>query len=103
MFKMAKMIVMYEEPKDKEGFENHYFSVHIPIAEKLPNIIGSSIHRVVNTRNSDLNLYLIAELEFENLDVLQEALGSQAGKELTNDTKNLLPFLEKPPIVTFTQ
>ena len=34
MFKMAKMIVMYEEPKDKEGFENHYFSVHIPIAEK---------------------------------------------------------------------
>lgn len=100
---MAKMIVMYETPKDKEGFENYYFNVHIPIVEKLQNVKGSSINRVVNVQNSDLNLYLIAEIEFENVETLQEALRSDIGREVTDDLKNIMPFLEKPPIVTITQ
>lgn len=100
---MAKMIVMYETPKDKEGFESYYFNSHIPLAEKLPNVKSSSINRVVNVQNSDLNLYLIAEIEFENVEDLQEALRSEEGKKVTDDLKNILPFLEKPPIVTITQ
>lgn len=100
---MAKMIVMYEQPKDKEAFDNYYFNVHIPIAEKLPNVVGSTVSRVANVQNTDLDLYLIAEIEFESLDVLMEALGSDIGKQVTGDLKNLMPFLEKPPIVTMTE
>lgn len=100
---MAKMIVMYEQPKDKEGFENHYFNVHLPLAEELPNIVRSSVNRVVNVQNTDLNLYLIVELEFESAGALHEALRSDAGREVSGDVMNMLPFLEKPPIITITE
>jgi uncharacterized protein (TIGR02118 family) len=36
---MAKMVIMYEEPNDKEKFDEHYFNVHVPLGRNIPNII----------------------------------------------------------------
>ena len=65
---MAKMVIMYEEPKDKEKFDEHYFNVHVPLGRNIPNIIKDSVHRVVGSQNTHLNLYLITILEFENME-----------------------------------
>jgi uncharacterized protein (TIGR02118 family) len=97
---MAKLVVMYEEPKDKEKFDEYYFNVHVPIGRNIPNIIKDSVHRVVGTQNTHLNLYLITILEFENMEKLQEAFASPEAKLAEEDGQNFFKYLEKPPIIT---
>ncbi|BCJ88367.1 EthD family reductase [Effusibacillus dendaii] len=100
---MAKVIVIYEEPKDKEGFEKHYFDVHIPLAKKLPTLKNAAINRVLHGENTDQNMYLVAELEFEDVDTLNQSLSSAEGQEVQGDVANLVPFLNKPPIILIAE
>ncbi|WP_047986502.1 EthD family reductase [Ornithinibacillus californiensis] len=97
---MAKMVIMYEKPKDTEKFDEHYFNIHVPLGRKIPNIIKDSVHRVVDTQNTDLNLYLITVLEFENLEKLLEAFASPEARQAEEDGPNLFQYLDKPPIIT---
>lgn len=100
---MAKLIVMYEEPRDKEGFEKHYFDVHVPLGRKIPNIKSESIHRVIQSQNTNLSLYLILELEFENLEALTLALSSPEAKAAEADGPNLFQYLNNPPIISIVE
>ncbi|MCM3571402.1 EthD family reductase [Neobacillus mesonae] len=100
---MAKMIIMYEKPKDQEKFDQHYFNVHVPLGKRIPNIINDSVQRVVDSRNTDLNLYLITTLEFENMEKLTEAFASLEAKLAEEDGPNLLRYLEKPPIMMIVE
>lgn len=100
---MAKMIIMYEEPKDKEGFERHYFEVHVPLGRKIPNIKSETIQRVVTTQNTSLNLYLIVELEFENMEALTKAFTSAEARAAEEDGPQLFKYLHKPPIITIVE
>jgi uncharacterized protein (TIGR02118 family) len=100
---MAKLIMMYEQPKDKEGFEKHYFNVHVPLGRKMPNIKSESIHRVIQSQNTDLNLYLLVELEFENIQLLYDALASPEAKSAEEDGEILFEYLHRPPIITIVE
>ena len=35
---MAKVVVLYKNPKSAEAFDKHYSSVHIPPAKKIPDL-----------------------------------------------------------------
>jgi uncharacterized protein (TIGR02118 family) len=100
---LVKLHVIYEQPKDVEGFEQHYFDVHVPLAEKMPNLQNISIQRVIKALNTDQNLYIVAELEFETLTKMNEAMSSKEGKEAVDDIKNLVKYLHKPPVMIIAQ
>jgi len=100
---MAKMIIMYEKPKDKEKFDQHYFNVHVPLGRKIPNIIKDSVHRVVDSQNTNLNLYLITILEFENMEKLTEAFTSPEARQAEEDGPNLFQYLDNPPIISIIE
>jgi uncharacterized protein (TIGR02118 family) len=96
---MAKMIVMYDQPKDVEGFEQYYHEVHIPLVEKVPNILGAKVQRVLQSMNTTEKLYLIAELEFENPAVLTQSLATPEFQAVQSDLANIMKYLNKPPVV----
>ncbi|WP_216831759.1 EthD family reductase [Alkalihalobacterium elongatum] len=96
---MAKLLVVYDQPTNKEGFDAHYFGTHIPLAEKLPNVKSVQANRVLGVQNSDLNPYLVVQIEFDNMEELNQNMGSPQGKELTADGKNLMEFISKPPTI----
>ncbi|SEN37805.1 conserved hypothetical protein [Mesobacillus persicus] len=96
---MAKFIVMYEEPKDKDGFEKYYNEVHIPMVEKIPNVQGANVHHVLKTLNKEEPLYLIAELVFESPEVLMQSLATPEFQAVQADVKNIMEYLNKPPVV----
>jgi uncharacterized protein (TIGR02118 family) len=96
---MAKMIVMYDQPKDKEGFDKYYHEVHIPLAEKVPNLKNAGVHNVLQTMNSEQQLYLIAELEFETPEILTKSLASPEFLAVQGDLRNIMQYLNKPPVV----
>jgi uncharacterized protein (TIGR02118 family) len=97
------MIIMYEQPKDKEGFERHYFDVHVPLGKQMPHIQKNSVHHVLQTQNSDLNLYLVTVLEFESVEKIQQSLASPEGKAAEADIVHLMEYLHKPPIITIVE
>jgi uncharacterized protein (TIGR02118 family) len=99
---MAKVIVIYDEPKDKDGFESYYNNTHIPLVKTIPNLRGATINRVVQGLNTEKNVYLVAELEFEDLDTLNQAMASEKGQEVQVDVANLVPFLNRPPVILIT-
>lgn len=100
---MAKFIVLYEEPKDKEGFDAYYKETHIPLVGNMPNIKSTSIDYVVKQGDAPAGFYLHVEIEFETLDHLNAAFASEAGKQVMADGANLAPFLNSPPQVLITQ
>jgi uncharacterized protein (TIGR02118 family) len=100
---MAKLIMMYEKPKDIEGFENHYFNVHVPLGRKMPYIMKESIQRVVHSQNTELQLYLIVELEFESVDAIHQSLASPEARACEEDALHLFQYLHKPPMITIVE
>lgn len=100
---MAKMVVIYDQPKDQEGFENYYFNVHVPLAQKLPHLKNAEIHRVLKAQNITEQPYLFVELHFETPQELTQALSSPEGRDVQGDVLNLMPFLHKPPVILITE
>jgi uncharacterized protein (TIGR02118 family) len=100
---MAKFIVLYTQPKDTDGFEKYYHETHLPLVRQIPNIKGASVNYVVNTQNAEEDFYLIAELEFKDVQVLQASMSSAEGKKVQEDAINMAPFLHKPPIVLISK
>jgi len=94
---MAKFIVIYDEPKDKEGFEKYYKEVHIPLVNQMPKIKSVSLNHVIKAENTNGNTYLHVEIEYENLEALNESLSSEEGRKVAQDGGNLAPFLNSPP------
>ncbi|MFP7295849.1 EthD family reductase [Neobacillus niacini] len=100
---MAKVIVIYDQPRDQEGFEEYYYNVHIPLVKKMPYLNGAEVHQVLQTQNTSDQLFLFAELRFDNLEALNQAMSSPEGIEVQGDVKNLMPYLSKPPIISIVE
>ncbi|WP_169907824.1 EthD family reductase [Priestia abyssalis] len=100
---MAKMIIMYQHPTDKERFNDHYFGTHTALASKVPHVKHFSIHQVSKTNKEGLDLYLISEIEFESAEECEAVMNSAEWKEMERDASNLAHFLADPPLVIMTQ
>ncbi|MDB5237843.1 MAG: hypothetical protein JWM46_113 [Candidatus Kaiserbacteria bacterium] len=89
---MAKMIVIYQTPKDIESFEQHYFNVHIPLAKQLPGLIKYEINDggIVSTMGHN-DVFRIATLYFETMDSIKTAFASEIGQKCAADRKVLAP------------
>jgi uncharacterized protein (TIGR02118 family) len=86
---MAKMVVIYNTPKDTAAFDKHYFEVHIPLAKKLPGLIKYEISdgSVVPVVAGGPDIYLIATLYFEDLAAIKKAFASPVGQDCAVDRK----------------
>ncbi len=81
--------MLYGHPTDPAAFDEHYASVHAPLAEKMPGLKLFEVSRVVGTpEGGELPYYRIAELSFENQEALQAAFGSPEGQETVADLPN---------------
>jgi uncharacterized protein (TIGR02118 family) len=100
---MAKLIVTYEQPKDQQGFDRHYFEIHVPLAKRLPNLKDMSVNKVLQSQNTDAPPYLIVQLDFESAEALSSAMESAEGKAAADDVGNLMEFLHKPPVISITE
>ena len=85
---MHKLVVLYPQPSEPENFLAYYETKHQPLVQYLPGLISSSYGRVDNP-NSEY--FVVFEAVFNDLPSLQEALGSQAGKNLAADIPNYSP------------
>jgi uncharacterized protein (TIGR02118 family) len=86
---MIRFLVLYKQPTDTEAFDRHYSEVHIPLAKSLPELRSYTISRKTTLARGEDAVYLIAELDWDDMDAMQRAFGSPVGRECGKDVDEL--------------
>ncbi|MBW1756888.1 MAG: EthD family reductase [Deltaproteobacteria bacterium] len=79
---MVKVIVLFGNPIDPPGFDQHFEQVHQPLLGKLPGLQALDINRVSGAAKGDSPFYLIAELCFASEEAMQSGLNSELGQQM---------------------
>lgn len=86
---MHKATVIYKQPTDPSAFEDYYFTKHMDLAAKVPNVARIETARTApNPDGSQPDVYRTAEMWFNDLESLQSALGSPEGGAAIADCAN---------------
>lgn len=80
----ARFVVMYETPSDIEAFERHYREIHIPLAKQLPGLRRYTVSHDATPVIGE-PYYLVAMLDWDDMESLSAALGSEAGNRTAED------------------
>ncbi len=91
---MARFIAMYTTPTDPEAFDRHYHEVHVPLANQLPGLRRYTLSRNATLVRGENPYYLIAELEWDDIDTLRAAFQSPQGKLTAEDVANLAEYAD---------
>jgi uncharacterized protein (TIGR02118 family) len=87
--RLAKVVVLYKNPKNAEAFDKHYSSVHIPLAKKIPGLKKYDISKgAVGAPTGPSGIHLVATLYFDSADALKAGLASAEGKAAAGDLAN---------------
>src|SRR5215813_14387974 len=82
---MAKLIVLYRTPRDPAEFDRYYAQVHTPIVKKIPGLRRLELTRLTGAPSGASDLYLIAELYFDNAAAREAARTSNEAKATEAD------------------
>jgi uncharacterized protein (TIGR02118 family) len=88
---MVRMLVLYGPPADPEAFDRHYREVHIPLAKKLPGLRQYTVSRNASGAIDGKKYYLLAELDFDDMDSFQQALATPEGAAVIEDVPKFAP------------
>jgi uncharacterized protein (TIGR02118 family) len=85
---MPRLIVLYNQPEDREAFDAHYRDVHTPIVRAYPKLRELTISTPEGVGGRPSPYYLMAEMIFDSSGDLSEALSSEAGAASARDLRN---------------
>lgn len=85
---MHKLLVMYPEPTDRGAFKDYYENQHLPLASKLPNVVGARYSLDVTALEGDSPYFAIFEADFESAEAMGGALMSPEGAAVAADVPN---------------
>ena len=89
---MARMVVIYQTPKNVEAFDKHYFEIHVPLAKKIPGLRKYEISDgPIATPGGPSDVYLIGTLHFDDLAAIEKAFASPEGQAAGADRRNFAP------------
>ena len=86
---MVRFLAVYDKPDDPDVFDRHYREVHIPLAKKLPGLRRYTISRDPAPTRDGEAYYLIAELDWDDMDSLRRDFASPLGQETARDVDKL--------------
>lgn len=85
----VKLVVLYTQPDDGAGFDQHYLGVHAPLVEAVPGLERWESARVAD--GGEQTFHRIAELYFKDMESLEAALGSVEGRATGRDYQQIAP------------
>lgn len=87
---MVSLFALYRRPQDEAVFLDHYQSVHVPLARRMPGLLTLDwgTPASLNTGDGDQDWFLIAEMRFDTKDAMTEALQSSEGRLAGEDVNS---------------
>lgn len=83
-----RLTVRYGQPEDPRAFDEHYSTVHVPLAAQIPHLTGFVAGRIETIDGSTPEGYLQAQLVFDSKSEALEALSSPQGQAAAADMAN---------------
>jgi uncharacterized protein (TIGR02118 family) len=83
-----RLTVQYSQPADPAAFDSHYFDVHVPLCADLPGLRAASYSKP-RALGGGAVPYLVAQLDFEDVDALKAALRSPEMAAVGADAETL--------------
>lgn len=80
---------MYDQPTDTAAFDQHYFDVHLPLAKRLPGLRRYAVSRNPVVVRGEGPYYLVAELDWDDMDTLRKDFASPLGQQTARDVDEL--------------
>lgn len=87
---MVRFLVLYGMPEDPAAFDKHYNEIHIPLVRQLPGLLSYTVSRHLAALDG-AKYYLIAELDWENMEAMQAAFASEIGVQTAADVPKFAP------------
>ena len=88
---MLKLTVLYTPPSDVAAFDEHYLSVHLPLARQVPGLLRAETSVCVATPDgSPVPYHRIAELYFEDAEAMNAGLSTDVGRRTAQDAAELV-------------
>jgi uncharacterized protein (TIGR02118 family) len=89
---VKKVVVLYTQPEDPDGFDRHYLNVHAPLVEKIPGLQRWESARIIAAADGgERPFFRLAELYFADSSSLEAALGSAEGQATAADFRQIAP------------
>jgi uncharacterized protein (TIGR02118 family) len=86
----VKLTVIYDNPADPTAFEEHYSSVHVPLAGTIPGVRKAELAKVFPKEDgSPTPAYRVAELWFDDYQAAVDAINSEEGQRTLADAQQL--------------
>lgn len=85
---MHILTVAYGHPADPATFDSYYTSTHLPLVQKVPNVIEVAAQRCTSLDSNPAPYYMLAEVSFASAENLQGALASSEGQAAAADLAN---------------
>ncbi len=86
---MAKLVAIYNIPKDPQAFDDYYFSKHVPLANKIPGLKSNEVSiGSVSGIGGKSSYHRVAMLGFDSVEAIQNALTSPEGQATAADLAN---------------
>lgn len=82
---MVKLIALFRKPADLEAFNDHYYRVHAPLAQKMPGLRRFEVSRITGAPIGEAPYYLLAELYFDTQELMDSAMASPEGRASAKD------------------
>jgi uncharacterized protein (TIGR02118 family) len=95
---MIKFVALYKHPEDKEKFDEHYFSTHAPITQKIPGLLKMDVTKfVASPMGGESEYYLMCEMYYESMDTFKAAMKTEeakaSGKDLMSFAKGIVTLM----------
>jgi uncharacterized protein (TIGR02118 family) len=86
---MYKAIGYWTWPNDVDAFEEHYRTVHLPLAKALPNVQHVATFKA-DESGRDANIYRFAEIGWADKEAFTEALESDEWAAMSEDAAGMM-------------
>jgi len=83
-----RLVVSYGQPQDPAAFDAYYRDTHTPIALQQPGVLRLTFGHPKALDPSQESPYLVAELDFESEQAMNETLASPEGRAAAKDLRN---------------
>lgn len=85
---MEKIVVLYPPQPDPEAFKAYYLETHIPLARKLPGLLGLRFSFDVKGVGGAARYSCVFEADFADEAALGTAMNSPEGEAVAGDVPN---------------
>jgi uncharacterized protein (TIGR02118 family) len=83
-----RLLVSYGQPQDPAAFDDYYRDTHTPLALRQPGVLRLTFGHPRSLDPAQPAPYLVAELDFESQQAMNETLASPEGRAAGEDLAN---------------